>query len=343
MVNAIRFPSSLLDLNGTASRKRGWIIFGLMLLVLGAAPVLAESHPDLAPAGFIAMGAVTILWIVVLVQRLHATGRSGYWALLAVVPLVGIIAGVVILSLPHRDVARRGHPFARRVGAVALMVLGLIFVSRAIYWQPYWIPAESMKPTLLVGDFLIVTTVSHDDLKRGDVIVFRHPVNGSDFIKRLIGLPGDKIQMKEGILYINDVMAPQEPDGVFEEVYAPQGPMRNRPRCENGGVEEGGICQKSRFIETLPGGISHGILNIAADGVADNTDVFTVPEGEYFFLGDNRDNSFDSRFSQSSGGVGFVPSANIRSRARIILLSSAGRFIADLTSWRADRFFEIVQ
>ncbi|RYH96774.1 MAG: signal peptidase I, partial [Acetobacteraceae bacterium] len=148
---------------------------------------------------------------------------------------------------------------------------------RSVFFQPFWIPSESMKDTLLIGDFLFVnkmaygysrysceipfTTVSlcpftdrflGSEPERGDVVVFRHPTAGTDYIKRLIGLPGDKIQMKEGELYINGTAAPQVADGIFEETYEPQGPMRNRPRCENGAVGEGGLCTKSRFIETLP-------------------------------------------------------------------------------------------
>lgn len=109
------------------------------------------------------------------------------------------------------------------------------------------------------------------------MVVFRHPTAGTDYIKRLIGLPGDKIQMKAGVLYINGVEAKQEADGVFEEVYEPQGPMRNRPRCENGAVGEGGVCTKSRYLETR-GGRTHHVLNIDVAGPGDTTDVFTVPE-----------------------------------------------------------------
>jgi len=247
----------------------------------------------------------------------------------------------------------------------ALVIAGIF---RTLFFQPFWIPSSSMKDTLLVGDFLFVNKMSYgysrysceipftrisfcpisgrlfgSDPERGDVAVFRHPVKGDDLIKRVIGLPGDTVQMKEGVLYLNGEMVPQEPAGIFEEVMEPQGPMRARPRCENGAVGDGGICQKSRFVETLPGGRQHDILNIDLRGGGDNTGIFTVPPGEYFVMGDNRDDSMDSRFPQASGGVGFVPAENLIGRADRIMFSSAGSSILAFWTWRSDRYFKAVE
>ncbi len=242
----------------------------------------------------------------------------------------------------------------------ALLIAG---VFRSVFFQPFWIPSESMKSTLLIGDFIFVNKMAYgyskyscpfamcpitgrilaNDPERGDVVVFRHPHNGSDMVKRLVGLPGDQIQMKAGVLFINGAAAPQIADGDFEEVNLPQGPMANRPGCANAPVEAGAICKKTRAIETLPNGVSHAVLNIGDGGAADDTGVFTVPESNYFFMGDNRDNSLDSRFEPAVGGVGFVPAEYLIGRADRIIFSSAGKSMLAVWKWRMDRFFYPVE
>lgn len=258
----------------------------------------------------------------------------------------------------------------------ALLIAG---VFRTLFFQPFWIPSGSMKETLLVGDFLFVnkmaygysyascpsvivprfginidaksicgfldrdnTRVLAGEPERGDVVVFRHPVSGRDYIKRLIGLPGDTIQMRDSIVFINGVAAPQEPDGVFEELMEPQGPEGRRPRCANGPVGDGAICEKPRAIETLPGGAKHAVLDIALQA-SDRTGVYKVPEGHYFFMGDNRDNSADSRLAQQVQGVGYVPYENLIGRADRIMFSSAGRSMLFFWTWRGDRFFKAIE
>lgn len=241
----------------------------------------------------------------------------------------------------------------------ALLIAGIF---RTLFFQPFWIPSGSMKDTLLVGDFLFVNKMAYgysryscpfslcpfsgrilgNEPQRGDVVVFRHPVNGADFIKRVIGLPGDRIQVKNGVLFINGQEAKQEPAPVFEEVFEKQGPVGSFPQCSNGSVALGGSCLKERFYETLPGGPRHSILNIRTSQL-DNTPVFTVPEGQYFFMGDNRDNSTDSRVPQAAMGVGFVPFENLIGRADRIIFSSAGRSMLYFWTWRSDRFFKGIE
>lgn len=252
----------------------------------------------------------------------------------------------------------------------ALLIAGLF---RTLLFQPFWIPSGSMKDTLLVGDFLFVNKMAYgysryscpftsedfticpiegrlfgSEPKRGDVVVFRHPVQNVDYIKRLIGLPGDRIQVVDGVVHINDVASQQRPAGEFVEIKEPQGPAGTPPRCANDPVGMGGTCIKYRLTETLPGNtpqdppVEHDVLNITDTWMADNTPVFTVPAGEYFFMGDNRDNSEDSRFPQSIGGVGFVPYENLIGRADRILFSSAGKSLLYFWTWRPDRFFKAV-
>ncbi len=273
---------------------------------------------------------------------------------------------------------KSGNAFVETIKTIvyALLIAG---VFRTLFFQPFWIPSGSMKETLFVGDFLFVNKMAYGysyascpsiimprfgvniDAKdicgfldgdntriwggepdRGDVIVFRHPVSGRDYIKRLVAMPGETVQMRDGVLFINGEEVPQEPAGTFSEVMRPQGPEGRRPRCTNGPVGDGGECLKARAIETLPGGRQHVVLDIAPQA-SDRTGVYTVPEGHYFFVGDNRDNSADSRLAQQVQGVGFVPFENLIGRADRIMFSSAGRSMLFFWTWRSDRFFKRVE
>ena len=332
----------LVDLNGTASRKRGWIVFGGLVVVAALCQLAVQLQlPQAETYAFIALGPMLSLWLATLVQRLHDAGRSGYWALITLVPVLGLLAILVILMLKPAA-PPRAHPLARKIGALGLVALVLVFLSRAFFWHPYWIPSESMKPTLLAGDYVIATKVAAKDLQRGDVLIYRHPGNGVDFVSRLIGLPGDTVLLRGGVVILNGEALPQVADGTFDEVYAPQGPNAIIPRCGTAPVAPGALCQTDRLIETLPGGRSHAVLNLGTMPITDDTDLITVPPGMIFVLGDHRDNSFDSRFALSAGGPGFVPLENVEYRARWVLFSANGA-LADPRSWRADRALEAVQ
>jgi len=202
-----------------------------------------------------------------------------------------------------------------------IIYAGLIAVGiRTILLEPFNIPSGSMIPTLLVGDYLFVSKWSYGysrfslpfspDLfsgrvfgrlpDRGDVAVFKLPRDtGVDYIKRIIGLPGDRIQVKEGQLYINGVEVRREPAG---ECHA---------------TDEGAPLLARRYIETLPNGVSHFICKITDEGFANNTPQYDVPPGSVFAMGDNRDNSQDSRYPV----VGYIPMQNLVGRAQFIFLS----------------------
>lgn len=234
----------------------------------------------------------------------------------------------------------------------ALVIAGIF---RTVLFQPFWIPSGSMKSTLLIGDFLFVSKFSYgysrhsfpwslgpfegrvfaSQPERGDVIVFKHPRTGQDYVKRLIGLPGDRIQMVDGVLHLNGAAVGMERSGDFVEEVTPGSSLQCIERYPEAGKV---MCRKERYIETLPNGRRHIVLNADANlsPLTDNTREFIVPDGHFFFMGDNRDNSNDSR-----QGVGMVPFENLVGRADLIALSFGGAFW-EVWNWRADRFFESI-
>lgn len=231
-----------------------------------------------------------------------------------------------------------------RTFAFALLIA--LFI-RTFLFQPFNIPSGSMENTLLVGDYLFVSKFSYGysnysfpwspnlfsgrilrgEPQRGDVVVFRLPARPwEDYIKRLVGLPGDRIQMIEGVLYING--APCKLERVDDYVETQPGSFeRHVPR----------------FRETFPDGSTHYVLDRRPDNPgADDTQEFVVPPGHYFMMGDNRDNSNDSRIADS--GVGFVPEENLVGRADIIVFSmDDSAQLWQIWKWpwalRGDRFF----
>jgi signal peptidase I len=196
-------------------------------------------------------------------------------------------------------------------------------IIRTFLYEPFNIPSGSMLPTLKVGDYLFVSKpaygyskhsfpfglaefegrMSEALPKRGDVVVFKLPSNTKiDYIKRIIGMPGDTVQMIRGRLYLNGELVEREAVGMVEE--------QSDPTFEPRRLLE--------YIETLPGGIMHSIFEQSDSGELDNTPLYTVPDRHYFMMGDNRDNSQDSRVQ---GLVGFVPFENIIGRAEILFFS----------------------
>lgn len=335
-----------LDWSGTAKRSELWVVVLLWLAALFIWAFLRQFTGQISGNvryGFPVAAIFFVLLVSTLMRRLHDIGRSGGWAWAIVVPLLSPIVlfyGLFARSRPDAP-NWRSASLSRRIGQGGVGLFALLLASRAV-WAPYWIAAASMSPTLIPGDYVIAMAVSANAVERGDVLVFRHPARQVDFVKRLIGLPGDTVQMIDGNLWLNGQPVPQETIGRFEEIKAPQGPQGNVPICANDPVEMGGACFTDRSFETLSNGTRYEVLNIATT-LSDNTPVFTVPAGHYFFLGDNRDNSHDSRFVQKTGGLGMVPTNNVKARIIRVVYSTSGASKYDFASARGNRWWKQIE
>ncbi len=268
-----------------------------------------------------------------------------------------------------QDTRRKSEDGLWETVKVIIQALLIAFFVRTFLYQPFNIPSASMYPTLKVGDYLFVSKLSYgygkysfnfslgvfgnewvkccdmidfpgrvvlpDTPERGDVAVFKLPSDTNiDYIKRVIGLPGDRVQMRDGVLYINGAAVKKDRIEDFID-------------SEAGG--EGGGRPIFQFIETLPNGVTYRVLDQNPSGDLDNTDEFLVPPGSYFMMGDNRDNSQDSRFIgyDNKAPVGYVPVENFVGRADIIFFS-VGRDATLLEVWRWpfvirwSRFFNLI-
>jgi len=228
--------------------------------------------------------------------------------------------------------------------------VALMFALTTIIAQPFYVPSGSMEPSLAIGDAVLAAKFPYGYTRYsmpfvngptpekklfgrlptvGDVVVFRLPRDTKvTYVKRVIGLPGDRIQMKEGHLWINGNELPLRSAGMGENE-----------------DEWGGFTQVPRFIETLPNGKEHVIFKERWDGIADNTGIYVVPAGHVFMMGDNRDHSLDSRFSvdgrvlgtdfvaSNDGGVGYVPLGNLVGRAFIVIGSVDFKNASNIFEW----------
>jgi len=255
------------------------------------------------------------------------------------------------MSINHEALRPKASGWRAQLVQLAGIVL-VVFLGKGALAEPFYVPSGSMEPTLQIGDALLGTKFAYgystaslpiqinlpetgrvfaETPKRGDVVVFRWPGDRSQaWVKRDVGLPGDRVQMRQGQLFINGRAAELKPDGI------------GQAEDDNGARESA-----YRFIETLPGGVSHEIFKLRDNGRLDNTPEVVVPQGRLFVMGDNRDNSADSRVPVRDGGVGLLPMNDLVGRADAVVASwDLGIRHQPVSTWlsgfRLSRFFTSV-
>ena len=352
-------------LAGAADLLRDWM-FVLGLLLLGAIVGIVSLYLQAIVLGWIGRwlgGKATALQIrtvfawsmlpiivssaIVLIIR-TATERSAMASgAAAVLSLIFSVWSLTIFLLMLGRVERFG--FWRTIStyllAVVLLALGVAFFVRSFVYQSFNVPSSSMRPTLVIGDYFFVSKFAYGYSRfslpfspalfsgrvlssrpaPGDVVVFRHPKDtATDYVKRIVGLPGDRIQVQQGQLYINDVPVKRE---------------RLANVIDEGACGSASGAPVKRWRETLPNGASYEILDCLDNSFLDNTVVFTVPDGHFFALGDNRDNSTDSRMPQ----FGPVPFENLIGRVSLIYFSYDAGSADEAAHVRTDRIGKLVR
>jgi len=329
----------LLSPKGRVTRFEYWACFLVPAMMLGI--VLALANHALGGGSWTATLILVTLaypYTVVAIKRLHDQNRRGWWVLLAPVPFIGAVALPFILGLlrgtagENRFGSDRGDRAVSRLREGGFAV-GAVFFSALTFgpellFSTYNIPSAAMQPTLLVGDMVYVSKFPYGYSRfalpidtpglagrvfghmpeRGDIVVFKLPKdNSTDFIKRVVGLPDERIHVRGGILHINGQPVKRERIEDFER----RDSFGNTTRL-------------AQYIETLPNGRQHRIVEFSDRAAMDDTQVYQVPKDHFFVMGDNRDNSQDSRYLAE---VGYVPMENLIGRADVLQRGFSFRWV----------------
>lgn len=334
-----RVSHSTFNLSGTARRRELWLALAIVLLMLVLSLYLPQSeawsYTRFAKGGLL----LALAWTMIVgTKRLHAVERHGAWALLLPVPVLGwLLALPLLLKRGKLRLRSQSGQIAVGISAGLLTILGVL----RIFYAPAVIGGEEMKPAFLAGDLVLARYIAPEDIARGDLLLVKGAQGPQ--VMRVLARGGDRLSLKSGRVWLNGAELPQSPAGLYQEIMGPQGPYRSRPRCQGGPVGEGGLCHKSIWTETLPEGFSYDVLNIEEGAFGDEMAQITIPQDRIFLLGDNRDNSLDSRFATSVGGLGLVSQDQVLGRVSRVLMSSDGARMWYFWAWRYDRFFEAVK
>ncbi len=323
------------DWSGRTGRSR--FLFALLVVAL---PLAALWQLDLTRGQIVWMHVwLAAMWLPFwghALRRLNDLGWPGWLAWILILPFLNAALVAVMLLIRPQMRQRVSYSPWRGVG-FWLVALSVPVVALGAYVDLNRIGGLDMKPTFLPGDVVIATTPARHPAQRGDIVFL-----AGGGVGRVIGLAGDRVAIESGTVILNGAPLGQTDKEFFDEIMGPQGADGDLPRCLNGAVGQGALCQKRLLIETLPEGREHPILN-AGDTSLDLLAEVIIPAGHLFLLGDNRDNAADSRIARAAGGLGLVDEATVLSRARLVGLSATGRSLWQVWTWRKDRIVEAVR